>query len=98
MGGEKPFKSMRITLSDDAVVMLESLKKSGQFRSDSATIEEVIRMLHELVTEHTPFLCRIRKGDLENDSDLRNKLADFGDTTVKRLSRFVGLQKSEQEG
>lgn len=98
MNKKKPFKSLRITLSDDAVVMLDGLKKSGKFRSHSATIEEAIRTLHELVTEHLAvsyrmgFLKNIENGE-ERFKRYEMMFMNFGDTAFKRLTRFVGLDR-----
>jgi Arc/MetJ-type ribon-helix-helix transcriptional regulator len=90
----KPFKNMRITLSDDAVVMLEGLKKNGRFRSYSATIEEAIRTLHELSIEDITF--RYQLGKIKNDPEsVQGLLAEFGNSTFKRLSRFLGLKRDE---
>ena len=95
MNKERPFKSIRISLSDDAVVMLEGLKKSGQFRSYSSTIEEAIRTLHELAMEDITF--RYRFGKIKDDPEaLKNLLAELGDATFKRLSRFLGLKRGER--
>ena len=40
---------MRITLSDDAIEKLEFIKKRGRFRSSSSAIEEIIRVIFELI-------------------------------------------------
>lgn len=45
---EVPFKSMKITLSEEALDMLAILRKKGYFRSNSMTIEECIRAIHDI--------------------------------------------------
>lgn len=51
MSEEVPFKSMKITLSEEALEKLSELRQGGAFRSDSATIEECIRVTRDLITD-----------------------------------------------
>ena len=48
---EVPFRSMKITLSEEAVDMLDTLRKRGAFRSYSMTIEECIRAIDAVTTD-----------------------------------------------
>ena len=48
MSEETPFKSIKITLSEEAIRKLSGLRKGGSFRSDSATIEECIRTTFDI--------------------------------------------------
>ena len=48
---EVPFRSMKITLSEEAINRLVDLRQRGAFRSDSATIEECIRVIHDISTD-----------------------------------------------
>jgi len=47
MSEEIAFKSIKITLSEEALRRLSKLRKGGSFRSDSATIEECIRTVYD---------------------------------------------------
>ena len=48
MAEEVPFTPLKITLSEEATKRLAELRLRGSFRSDSATIEECIRVIHEV--------------------------------------------------
>jgi hypothetical protein len=48
---EVPFKTLKITMSEEAFNILESLRISGSFRSYSMTIEESIRSLFDILKE-----------------------------------------------
>jgi len=94
---ESPFKSIRITLSEDAIVMLDGLKRSGKFRSYSAAVEETIRTLHDLLTEHAGLRYRInRLGEREDAEETCRLLESFGEAAFKRLMRFVGLNRERE--
>jgi len=47
---EVPFKSMKITLSEEAIEILDELRKSSAFRSYFMTIEECIRAI-DIITK-----------------------------------------------
>ncbi len=51
MSEETPFKSMKITLSDEALFKLGQLRQGGAFRSDSAAIEECIRAINSMIED-----------------------------------------------
>ena len=51
MSEEVPFKSMKITLSEEALQKLCELRTGGAFRSDSATIEECIRTMYTIIED-----------------------------------------------
>jgi hypothetical protein len=51
MSEEVPFKSMKITLSEEALDKLSELRQGGAFRSDSAAIEECIRVTRGLIRD-----------------------------------------------
>lgn len=42
---------MKITLSEEALEKLGELRQGGAFRSDSATIEECIRVVKDLISD-----------------------------------------------
>ena len=48
MSEEVPFKSIKITLSDEAISKLAYLRFVGSFRSNSATVEECIRTVFDI--------------------------------------------------
>lgn len=45
---EVPFKSVKVTLSEEAIRMLGTLRYRGAFRSDSMTVEECIRRMYDI--------------------------------------------------
>jgi Arc/MetJ-type ribon-helix-helix transcriptional regulator len=51
MSEEAPFKSIKITLSEEAIEKLCELRQGGSFRSDSAAIEECIRAMSDMYNE-----------------------------------------------
>ena len=84
MSEEKPFKSMRITLSDDAVEKLTIIKKRGRFRSYSGTIEEVIRAMYELI----PIYSVVYRSQGEAEGLTSEALQLVVDRTMAYLYRF----------
>jgi hypothetical protein len=61
MSEDVPFKSTKITLSDEALEKLAVLKQGGGFHSDSATIEECIRAVYGMFEDTISELERSRK-------------------------------------
>ena len=49
MSEEPTFQSIKITLSEEALRILDVLRKKGSFRSNSMTVEETIRALHDIL-------------------------------------------------
>jgi len=97
MREEKPFQSVRITLSDDAMIMLDGLTNSGKFRSRSATIEEAIRTLHELVAEYYTSSYRLSLYKQQGGEKIpSSELVDIAYTMLIRIGRFVGLRRKER--
>lgn len=82
---EERFKSLRITLSDEALARLKRIKERGRFRSYSSAIEETIRAMFELMPIYsTAIKRRERKGQLSRDD-----LQYFFDQCMAFLYRFV---------
>jgi len=48
---ELPFKSIKITLSSEALARLDYIVKQASFRSYSSGVEECIRAIYDLVQE-----------------------------------------------
>jgi hypothetical protein len=80
-----PFKSIKITLSEEALMLLEELKTAGSFRSNSMTIEESIRAFHYIVAQVRWATGRAKNGK-PIPEQIRITLArDIG----VRLARFM---------
>ncbi len=45
---EVPFKTLKITLSDEALEKIAVLRQGGAFNSDSATMEECVRVVYSM--------------------------------------------------
>ena len=85
MSEEAPFKSMKVTLSEAAIDMLELIKKDGYFRSYSTAVEESIR---------TIFFLRLRltwiKSQMAHGKPVHDKLkVQALNEIVIRATRFV---------
>jgi len=61
MPEETPFKSVKITLSEEALTRLAELRKQGYYRSDSATIEECIRIVYDTAVDIAAIMARSRQ-------------------------------------
>ena len=51
MSEETPFRSIKITLSEEALARLDFIVKQASFRSYSSGIEECIRAIYDLTKE-----------------------------------------------
>ena len=85
MTEEVPFRSVRVTLSDEAMAMVAELRRTGSLRSDSATIEECIRAVYD-VYEDMQMMGRVAKQQERKVSI--NEQAESYRRHVIRLSRF----------
>lgn len=89
MSEETPFKSLKITLSEEAIDKLAELKQGGAFRSDSATIEESIRVTYAIMED---FLSEISRGDKDKNGQLKplslELQAEMLRRVLLRVSRF----------
>ncbi len=81
-GEEVPFKSMKITLSDDVLEKTLELMKTGSFRSYSNVIEECIRAVYDVSFDMTAIFSSVPKGQRLRNEDLqeafRNLSSQFG--------------------
>jgi len=84
MSEELPFKSIKITLSEEALDMLEEIKRRGCFRSYSMAIEESIRALFDVLNDLDLGMRHAKDGKPIPDE---KKLEVVRDVAV-RLSRF----------
>jgi Arc/MetJ-type ribon-helix-helix transcriptional regulator len=86
MSEETPFKSIKITLSEEALDILAELRKKGYFRSDSMTIEESIRALFAMSNEmegHMLFLARKKRSASPQEA------TEWLKSLTTRLARFM---------
>jgi len=83
---EVPFKSMKITISEEAMDMLDRLRIAGAFRSYSMTVEEIIRGLYDVAVE---IAAGIREAADRNERLSPNEQAIALQRIGLRLKRFV---------
>lgn len=79
------FKSIKVTLSEEALMLLDELKKAGSFRSNSMTIEESIRAVHDIMAYLMAAIDQAKHGK-PIPTEARLTLAR--DITI-RLARFL---------
>lgn len=82
MSEEVPFKSIKITLSEDAIEKLAKLRQRGSFRSDSATIEECVRVIYDISSDLF----------IEIDSVLARNLKQMPLETQAELLKRIGIR------
>jgi len=83
-----PFKSIRVTLSDEAVDRMEHIMKSARFRSASSTIEECIRVTYDLMQEVYSVSPPGAPPRTQSEAEVRS----FFERAIMRLSRFTGAR------
>lgn len=92
---EVPFKSIKITLSDEALDLLDKIKKLGSFRTTSMTVEEIIRAFHDVVTKiWLAEKWAADKGKTPIPADERLKVAEY---IAVRLTRFREIPKPKKK-
>lgn len=84
---EMPFKSMKITLSEEAIERLDSITKGASFRSNSSTIEECIRVVYDIIHE---LYSVVGTPDEEVKPTTRNAESSGFERIAMRMSRFTG--------
>ncbi len=84
---EDDFKSIRITLSQEAFDRLERIMEDAKFRSSSSTIEECIRVVFDLIRE-IYVIAGARDGPAVNPD--RSQRSDSLDRVIMRMARFTG--------
>ena len=89
---EEPFQKIKVTLSEIAIEKLAKLRKEGYFRSDSATIEECIRSMSEIVEEIQALMNRVAEKKVTNEYRL-NVLIRIG----LRTRRFIRKPEKKLE-
>lgn len=94
MSEETPFKSLKITLSDEALDKLSKLRFTACMRSDSATIEECIRTFYDIVMDFYFALDTAAQDSLRTNAsvireftkDEQNKILE---KVALRTARFI---------
>ena len=85
---EEPFRKIRLTLSEDAIEKIGTLKSEGYFRSDSMTVEECIRAIYDIVEDLKVSSGASRKKPILIDDQTASEI--FGRIAI-RLSRFTRI-------
>jgi len=98
MSEEVPFKSMKITLSEEAVEKLNKLRQGGAFRSDSATIEECIRAINDMIDDLI-FEFNIRKNQDPNTAVVNDTITavNLVKLIASKLGRFRKIYRAERQ-
>ena len=87
---EVPFKSIKITLSEEAIDMLTTLRLKGAFRSNSMTIEGCIRAIYEICGDIQTYLRFYRdKNEIVPNVEQLSAYKRY----VLRLARFIEVEK-----
>jgi len=81
------FKPIRITLSDEAFDRLDQIMKKAKFRSYSSTVEECIRVVHDIIDEIYT-VAGVR--DSPDITISGPNLADAMMRIIGQMSRFTG--------
>jgi Arc/MetJ-type ribon-helix-helix transcriptional regulator len=89
MTEEVPFRSMKITLSEEALNMLESLRMTGSFRSSSMTIEECVRTIYDITRDITALTNIHRKNQKSFSNEV---MLEAFRRYMLRLGRFYLAQ------
>ncbi len=87
MSEETPFKSMKITLSEEAINRLEKIMKRASFRSNSSTVEECVRVVYDIIYEIYS-VCGGPDGELK--ASTKDQESEAFVRIVMRMSRFTG--------
>ena len=92
---EVPFKSIKITLSEDALDMLDALRKVGSFRSYSMTVEECIRSIFDVSQDITGSIQHAREMGTKPISPIQQSV--ILQRLSLRLKRFIRPPKEEKK-
>lgn len=84
---EEEFKSIRITLSEEAFAQLEQIMNDAKFRSNSSTVEECIRTLYDIIGNLSLLIGK--RGDPAVNWSNEDGLQVLY-TIISRLQRFTG--------
>lgn len=89
MSQEEPsFKSLRITLSEEALERLDEIMKEAAFRSYSSTVEECIRVVYEIMRDISTQIDLTSKRKEKEVSD--EEMRDMFLRVSTRMARFIG--------
>lgn len=89
MSKEEPsFKSLRVTLSEEAFERLDDIMKRGSFRSYSSTVEECVRVVYEIIRDISTQIEETSKREDEGVSD--EEMRDMFLRVSTRMARFIG--------
>lgn len=91
---EEPFQKIRITLSEVAIDKLAVLRTQGYFRSDSATVEECIRAIFDVVEEFSTMFKRIADNKTLSTDDKIDTLLRIGLSVRRFVPRPTKMQKT----
>ncbi|MDH5448632.1 MAG: hypothetical protein OEX01_06495 [Candidatus Bathyarchaeota archaeon] len=90
MSEETPFKSIKITLSEEALDMLAILRKKGYFRSDSMAIEESIRTVYAVSGDLEGMLLYLGE---EKRGASPQEMSEWLRRVTHRVTRFMSRDK-----
>jgi len=90
MSEEAPFRSVKITLSEEALDRLAELRAIGSCRSDSATVEECIRTIYDIVIDVSSEMAIAREKKLVLSFA---EQAELLRRVIVRIARFVRTQE-----
>ena len=102
MSEEVPFRSIKVTLSEEALGRLAEMRLTGSFRSDSATVEECIRAIYDVAQDICLELDRQAKIRLRS-KEKANEVMPLGMQAEElrriafRLDRFVSRTEAIKE-
>jgi Arc/MetJ-type ribon-helix-helix transcriptional regulator len=85
---EVPFKSMKITLSEDVIDKLSELVKTGSFRSNSSAVEECIRIAYDMIVDMNVLLAS-QRGKSLTPIQIAEAQQEAFRRYLLRLARFI---------
>lgn len=89
------FKATRITLSEEARERLEKIMKSASFRSNSAAIEECIRVVWDIMKD---IWTVSGESNAPNKEYTRDQAVLAFETITTRMTRFTGIRVIRRVG
>ena len=72
MSSEEGYQRLHVLLSDDALSILDRIQGSGDFKSRSRTIEEVIFAMEDLMSYVKNIMALVPKGEEITEEIVRN--------------------------
>ncbi|MCJ7630836.1 hypothetical protein MUP77_00310 [Candidatus Bathyarchaeota archaeon] len=89
---EVPFKSLKITLSDDVLEKLALLLRTGSFRSQSSTIEECIRAVYDVSLDMVALLNTVPQAQTMLPAAQQEAFRRY----MMRMMRFVASRVQQK--